>query len=102
MNGEMFQIASIVAASKKAMQSNEPIAYFPATYENHIKFAFLPQMGFWGMKQYTAPNVSAWFEQIRKNQVTDVKLLCPCSVEVFWDFQIRHKVLFYVFTETGR
>lgn len=81
MNGEMFQIASIVAASKKAMQSNEPIAYFPATYENHIKFAFLPQMGFWGMKQYTAPNVSAWFEQIRKNQVTDVKLLCPCSVE---------------------
>lgn len=81
MNGQMFQIASIVAASKKAMQLNEPIKYFPVKYENGIEFEFLPQMRFWRMKKYTAPNVSAWFEQIRKNQVTDVKLLCPYSVK---------------------
>lgn len=78
MNGQMFQIASIVAASKKAMQSNEPIQYFPGRYENSIEFEFLPQMG---MTKYTAPNVAAWFEQIRKNQVIDVKLLCPYSVK---------------------
>lgn len=77
----MFQIASIVAASKKAMQLNEPIKYFSAKYENSIEFKFLPQMRFWGMKKYTAPNVSGWFKQIRKNQVIDVKLLCPYSVK---------------------
>lgn len=81
MNGQIFQIASIVAASKKAMQLSEPIKYFPAKYENRIEFAFLPQMKFMKMKKYTAPNVSAWFEQIRKNQVLDVKLLCPYSVK---------------------
>lgn len=81
MNGQMFQIASIVAASKKAIQLSEPIQYFPAKYENRIEFAFLPQMKFFKMEKYTAPNVSAWFEQIRKNQVLDVKLLCPYSVK---------------------
>lgn len=81
MNGEMFQIASIVAASKKAMQLNEPIKYFPVEYENSIEFEFLPRMRFWGMKKSTASNVSAWFEQIKKNQVIDVKLLCPYSVK---------------------
>ncbi len=81
MNGQMFQIASIVAASKKAMKLNKPIKYFPAKYENSIEFEFLPKMKSLGMKKYTAPNVSAWFEQIRKNQVIDVKLLCPYSVK---------------------
>lgn len=81
MNGQMFQIASIVAASKKAIQLSEGIQYFPAKYENRIEFAFLPQMKFLKMEKYTASNVSAWFEQIRKNQVLDVKLLCPYSVK---------------------
>lgn len=81
MNGQMFQIASIVAASKKAMQLSEPIQYFPAKYENRIEFAFLPPNEILKMEKYTAPNVSAWFEQIRKNQVLDVKLLCPFSVK---------------------
>lgn len=81
MNGQMFQIASIVAASKKAMQSNESIKYLSEKYENSIKFEFLPEMSFLRMKKYTAPNVSAWFEQIKKNHVIDVKLLCPYSVK---------------------
>lgn len=38
MNRQMFQIAFIVAASKKAMQLSEPIKYFPAKYENRIEF----------------------------------------------------------------
>ncbi len=77
----MFQIASIVAASKKAIQLSEGIQYFPAKYENRIEFAFLPPNEILKMEKYTAPNVSAWFEQIRKNQVLDVKLLCPYSVK---------------------
>lgn len=81
MNGEMFQIASIVAASKKAMQFSEPIEFFPAKYENRIEFAFLPQKKFLRMEKYIAPNVSAWFERIKKNEVLDVKLLCPYSVK---------------------
>lgn len=81
MNGQMFQIASIVAASKKAIQLSEGIQYFPAKYENRIEFAFLPPNEILKMEKYTAPNVSAWFEQIRKNQVLDVKLLCPYSVK---------------------
>lgn len=38
MNGQMSQIASIVAACKKAMQLNEPIQYFPVRFENSIEF----------------------------------------------------------------
>ena len=34
MNGQMFQIASIVAASKKALQLSEPIRFSPLEYEN--------------------------------------------------------------------
>ena len=40
MNGQMFQIASIVAASKKALQLSEPIRFSPLEYENKIEFAF--------------------------------------------------------------
>lgn len=81
MNGQMFQIASIVVASKKAMQLSEPIKYLPLKYENSIEFAFLPKKNFLRTTKYTAPNVSEWFEQIKKNGVQDIKLLCPYSVK---------------------
>ncbi|MFR3386425.1 MAG: hypothetical protein ACLTST_08455 [Lachnospiraceae bacterium] len=50
MNGQMFQIASIVAASKKALQLSEPIRFSPLEYENKIEFVFLPQKKFLGQK----------------------------------------------------
>lgn len=81
MNGQMFQIASIVAASKKAMQLKEPIRFKPLEYENKIEFVFLPQKGFLSTKKYIASNVSLWFEQIKKNGIQDIKLLCPYSVK---------------------
>ncbi len=81
MNGQMYQIASIVAASKKAMKLSEAIQYYPAKYENSIKFAFLPQKGFLETEKYIASNVSEWFEQIKINGVLDVKLLCPYTVK---------------------
>lgn len=81
MNGQMFQIASIVAAGKKALQSSEQIRYSPLEYENKIEFAFLPKKKSLREKQYTAPNVSLWFEEIKRNGVQDIKLLCPHSVK---------------------
>ena len=77
----MFQIASIVAASKKALQLSEPIRFSPLEYENKIEFVFLPQKKFFRTEKYTASNVSLWFEQIKKNGIQDIKLLCPYSVK---------------------
>ena len=81
MNGQMFQIASIVAASKKALQLSERIRFSPLEYENKIEFVFLPQKKFFRTEKYTASNVSLWFEQIKKNGIQDIKLLCPYSVK---------------------
>lgn len=36
MNGQMYQICSIAAAGKKAIQSGGLIQYIPANYENTI------------------------------------------------------------------
>lgn len=81
MNGQMFQIASIVATSKKALQLSEPIRFSPLEYENKIEFVFLPQKKFLRTEKYTATNVSLWFEQIKKSGIQDIKLLCPYSVK---------------------
>lgn len=81
MNGQLYQIASIVSAGKKAMQTAEPIKYTPLKYENSIKFVFLPQKLFLRTKSYTAQNVGGWFKQLKKNGLQDLKLLCPCSVK---------------------
>ena len=61
MNGQMFQIASIVATSKKALQLSEPIRFSQLEYENKIEFVFLPQKKFLRTEKYTASNVSLWF-----------------------------------------
>lgn len=81
MNGQMFQIASIVATSKKALQLSEPIRFSQLEYENKIEFVFLPQKKFLRTEKYTVSNVSLWFEQIKKNGIQDIKLLCPYSVK---------------------
>ncbi|WP_243035181.1 hypothetical protein [[Ruminococcus] torques] len=81
MNGQMFQIASIVATSKKALQLSEPIRFSQLEYENKIEFIFLPQKKFLRTEKYTASNVSLWFEQIKKSGIQDIKLLCPYSVK---------------------
>ncbi len=80
MNGQMFQIASIVAASKKALKSSESIRYSPLEYENKIEFAFLPEKKFLRKEKYIASNVSLWFDEIKKRDIQDIKLICPYSV----------------------
>lgn len=81
MNGQMYQIASIVAASKKAMQTSELIRYTRLKYENSIRFLFLPRKKILKTEKYTAPNISEWFEQLKKNGLQDIKLLCPYLVK---------------------
>ena len=81
MTGEMYQIASIVAAAKMAMQTDKRIKFTPTKYENSIRFIFLPKKEFLRTKNYTAQNVSEWFEQLKKNGVQDIKLLCPYAVK---------------------
>jgi len=81
MNGQMYQICSIVAASKKTIQSEESIKYIPAKYENTIRFSFLPKKKLFRVKKYIAPNVSAWFEYIKNKGLQDIKFLCPFTVK---------------------
>ena len=43
MNGQMYQIACIVAAAKYALKNNTDIFYTSAEYEKNIEFRFLPR-----------------------------------------------------------
>ena len=81
MNGQMYQIAAIVAASKKAIQSNNLIQYTPLKYENTTTFLFLLPKKFFRTKKYTAPNVLTWFEHLKKMGLQDIKLCCPYTVK---------------------
>lgn len=75
------------------MQLSELIRFSQLEYENKIEFVFLPQKKFLRTEKYTASNVSLWFEQIKKNGIQDIKLLCPYSVKdrQFLGFQIQQK-----------
>ena len=77
MNGQMYQIAAIVAEAKRALKENKELTYGPEKYVNNTRFQFLPSE----TGEYIAPDVKEWFERIKKNGVEDVKLLCPVSVE---------------------
>lgn len=46
MNGQMFQIASIVATSKKALQLSEPIRFSQLEYENKMNLSFYLKRNF--------------------------------------------------------
>ena len=77
MNGQMFQIAGLVAAAKSALQSNNQIKYNPEKYVNSISFKFL----ILGTEDYIAYNSSEWFEKLKEFGLVDIKLLCPISVK---------------------
>ena len=81
MNAELYQIAAIVAAGKKAVLTSEKIAYRQQPFEQSIRFDFLPKKVLFGTKTYTAPDVSAWFEESRKKGLQDLILLCPASAD---------------------
>lgn len=72
MNGQMYQICTIVTAAKIALKNGGEIDYAPLNYEDETKFLF--QDG------SVARSVSEWFERARKLGLEDMKFLSPTSV----------------------
>ena len=77
MNGQMHQIACIVAAARKALKTNQEILYHPDQYINKICFQILQSE----KGEVTELSVSDWFENLKEKGLTDLKLFCPISVE---------------------
>ncbi|WP_061588070.1 hypothetical protein [Streptococcus oralis] len=76
MNGQMYQIACIVAAARKALKTDQAILYHPDQYINKICFQILPSKN----GEATELSVSDWFENLKEKGLKDLKLFCPISV----------------------
>ena len=77
MNGQMYQIACIVAAARKALKSGKEICYKPEKYTNKLSFQILPLEN----GEATELSVADWFEKLKKKGLKDLQLFCPISVE---------------------
>ena len=77
MNGQMYQICSIVAAARRALKNRSSICYIPADYENPSQFLCLTESG---AAPYTVPDISQWYEYLKEQNLTDIQLYCPTSV----------------------
>ncbi|EJO18847.1 MULTISPECIES: hypothetical protein [Streptococcus] len=77
MNGQMYQIACIVAAARKALKTDQAILYHPDQYINKICFQILPSKN----GEATELSVSDWFEDLKEKGLKDLQLFCPISVE---------------------
>lgn len=77
MNGQMYQIACIVAAARKALKSGKEICYKPEKYTNKLSFQILPSKN----GEATELSVSDWFENLKEKGLKDLQLFCPISVE---------------------
>jgi hypothetical protein len=77
MNGQMYQIACIVAAARKALKTDQEILYHPDQYIHKICFQILPSE----KGESTELSVSDWFEYLKEKGLKDLKLFCPISVE---------------------
>ena len=77
MNGQMHQIACIVAAARKALKTDQEILYHPDQYINKICFQILPSE----KGEVTELSVTDWFKNLKEKGLKDLKLFCPISVE---------------------
>ena len=77
MNGQMYQIACIVAAARKALKSGKEICYKPEKYTNKLSFQILPSEN----GETAELSVSDWFENLKEKGLKDLQLFCPISVE---------------------
>lgn len=77
MNGQMYQIACIVAAARKALKIDQAILYHPDQYINKICFQILPSE----KGEVIELSVSDWFENLKEKGLKDLQLFCPISVE---------------------
>ena len=76
MNGQMYQIACIVAAARKALKNAKEICYKPEKYTNKLSFQILPSE----KGEVIELSVSDWFENLKEKGLKDLKLFCPISV----------------------
>ena len=77
MNGQIYQIACIVAAARKALKSGEEICYKPEKYTNKLSFQILLSEN----GEVTELSVTDWFEHLKEKGLKDLKLFCPISIE---------------------
>ena len=77
MNGQMYQIACIVAVARKALKSGKEIWYNPEKYTNKLSFQILPSE----KGETTELSVTDWFENLKEKGLKDLQLFCPISVE---------------------
>jgi len=75
MNGEMYQICRIAAATRNALENQTKLTFVPIKYENKIEFQCLSQ----NREPYLAPSVNNWFDYCVQNGLLDIKLLVPVS-----------------------
>lgn len=80
MNGEMYQVCCIVAATKKALAENTTIQDIPLPYVQNITFQCLPQKRIFGKKTYQANCIADWFAHCKNKHLQDIKFLCPVTV----------------------
>ena len=76
MNGQMYQIACIVAVARKALKSGKEICYKLEKYTNKLSFQILPSE----KGEVIELSVSDWFENLKEKDLKDLKLFCPISV----------------------
>ncbi|WP_018750899.1 hypothetical protein [Paenibacillus sanguinis] len=78
MNGEMYQISSLVASTKQALRQKSKIKYKMPSYELAVTFDALDMDK---PERSSFKNVEEWYKQALKRKLTDVKFLTPAEVK---------------------
>lgn len=81
LNGQLYQICSIVTASKKALKEKSALSYTPFKYVNKIEFQFLAEKKFFFIKEYRVKDVPTWYNYCLKKGLIDLKYIAPTSVK---------------------
>ena len=81
MNGELYFLCAVTAASRKALRNRTRMKCVRAQNINTVTFSFLPEKKRFRTKQYTASDVSSWSEQLQKKGVREIQLFCPLAVQ---------------------
>lgn len=81
MNSQLYQICSLVAASKKALKEKSTLSYTPLKYVNKIEFQFIAEKKFFFTKEYKAKDVPTWYNYCIKKGLIDLMYIAPTFVK---------------------
>ena len=79
MNGQMYQICFIAAATKKVLNTKKIISYVPLKYENRVDFQFLSRSKLFFQK--TVESIEEWYVHCLEKGLQDIKLIAPIAVD---------------------